>query len=223
MTAKEHIAGVILAGGSGRRMFPGHALGGDKAMAPLAGQPLIQHVAAVLRPQVRHLVINANGEATRFGGLADAVVPDARADEGPLAGILAAMDWALHRARSVHAVVSVSTDTPFLPENLVLRLMQAAPDQTRPSIATSGDRLHPVIGYWPLHLRGAIAAALIEGRRSVEKFAAQHAAIAVPFSLRTIGTRTVDPFFNTNTPEDLASAEILMSEIEGEMRPWPRR
>lgn len=210
MGIDQNIAAVVLAGGGGRRMFPDNVTGGDKALVTLGGKPLIQHIIEALRGQTGPIIVNANENADRFGFLGLPVVPDAEPDQGPLAGLLAAMNWTLRSATTSTAVVSVSTDTPFLPPDLVHRLSTAA-ITGRPAIASSLDRLHPVIGLWPLTLRDALAESLREQRRSVEKFAASHGAIAVPFALRTMGSRTVDPFFNTNTPEDLAFAEAVLA------------
>lgn len=189
-------------------MFPQSPTGGDKTRVSLAGRSMLDHVAERIAPQVATLVINANQAADHMLGLGLPVVPDHVPDRGPLAGLLAAMDWALQRGGSFSAVLSVSTDTPFLPENLVRNLARERPHG--PAVAASQGRLHPVIGLWPLKLRDEIATALAEQRRSVEKFALRHEAIAVDFPLRTIGARMVDPFFNTNTPEDLALAEAIL-------------
>jgi molybdenum cofactor guanylyltransferase len=210
MGIHQNIAAVVLAGGGGRRMFPESAAGGDKALVPLGGKPLIAHIVESLSGQTRHIIVNANAHADRFAFLGLHVVPDAKPDQGPLAGLLAAMDWTLRSAATSTAIVSVSTDTPFLPPDLVIRLVAAA-NVGGPAIAASLDRLHPVIGLWPLTLRDALAQSLREQRRSVESFAKRHDAIAVPFALRTMGARTVDPFFNANTPDDLAYAEAVLA------------
>lgn len=211
MFQTSEIAGVILAGGGGRRMFPHSDRGGDKALVPLKGQPLIAHIAATIAPQVSRLLVNANGDAERLAFLELPIIPDAVPDQGPLAGLLAVMDW-LHAHNSpAKALLSVSTDTPFLPEDLAQRL--AAEAGRRPAIAASQGRLHAVVGLWPMSLRDALAQNLANGQRGVEKFALRHEAIAVSFGLRTIGGRTVDPFFNANTPQDLAEAEAVLLEI----------
>lgn len=191
-------------------MFPDSGTGGNKALVALGGKPLIAHIIESLIGQTRQIIVNANADADRFTFLGLHVIPDAEPDQGPLAGLLAAMDWTLRSAATSTAIVSVSTDTPFLPPDLVIRLAAAA-KTGRPTIAASLDRLHPVIGLWPLTLRDGLAKSLHEQRRSVENFAKRHDAIAVPFALRTMGSRTVDPFFNANTPEDLAYAEAVLA------------
>lgn len=208
----DKIAAVILAGGGARRMFPHSETGGDKALSLLAGAPMIAHVVARVRSQVPHVLVNANGNPARFGDLFGnlPIVADSEPDRGPLAGLLAAMDHLLRGATSHSALLSVSTDTPFLPEDLAERLCEAAGHGA--AIAASQGRRHPVIGFWPLSLRDALAESLEQGQRSVEKFALRQQAIEVPFPLRTIGARTVDPFFNANTPQDLALAAAILSE-----------
>lgn len=191
-------------------MFPGRPAGGDKSLAVLAGQPMIAHVIARLAPQVARLIINANGDPERFAPFGLEVVPDlGQPDQGPLAGLLAAMAWAERSARDVRAIVSVPTDTPFLPADLAARL--AAEAGTGAAIAASLGRVHPVIGLWPLRLRESLERALSERRRSVEKFASQSDAVAVAFAPVTIGGHPIDPFFNANTPEDLAKAHALLA------------
>lgn len=191
-------------------MFPGNPAGGDKSLAALAGQPMIAHVIAHLAPQVPRLIINANGDPERFAPFGLEVVPDlGEPDQGPLAGLLAAMAWAERSARDVRAILSVSTDTPFLPADLAARL--AAEAGAGAAIAASLGRVHPVIGLWPLSLRESLERALSERRRSVEKFASQNDAVAVAFTPVTMEGQTIDPFFNANTPEDLAKAHALLA------------
>ncbi|MCB1485286.1 MAG: molybdenum cofactor guanylyltransferase MobA [Hyphomicrobiaceae bacterium] len=210
MTDTRSIAGVILAGGGGRRMFPASPVGGDKSFAELAGQPMIGHVIGRLAPQVPQVVINANGDSQRFARFGLDVIADAgEVGQGPLSGLLAAMVWAESLSDDITAVVTVSTDTPFLPDDLVVRLSMASRGGI--AIASSLGRLHPVIGLWPLSLRKSLEAALTEERRSVEKFARLHEAVAVPFTPVTMAGQDVDPFFNANTPEDLAKAHALLA------------
>ncbi|MEZ5899158.1 MAG: molybdenum cofactor guanylyltransferase MobA [Hyphomicrobiaceae bacterium] len=209
MTDTRSIAGVILAGGGGRRMFPESPVGGDKSFADLASQPMIHHVIGRLAPQVPQVVINANGDPQRFARFGLDVIADAgEVGQGPLSGLLAAMLWAESLSDDITSLATVSTDTPFLPEDLVARLAMASRGGV--AIASSFDRLHPVIGLWPLSLRKSLEIALTEGRRSVEKFARLHEAVAVPFAPVTMAGLDVDPFFNANTPKDLARAHALL-------------
>lgn len=211
----KHTCGVILAGGRARRMVPDNPRGGDKALVSLSGEPLIRHVIRRIAPQVSSLLINANGDPSRFNPFGLPVIPDPLEDQGPLAGLLAAMDWALMNAPGCNSLLSVSTDTPFLPQDLVQALRTGAQDHAHaaPRIAMSAGRLHPVVGLWPLALRDRVQRTLHSGRLSVEKFAQSVQAIAVPFTLRTIGSVTFDPFFNANTPGELAEAETIVALV----------
>lgn len=216
-SVEDMTCGVILAGGRARRMMPDNPRGGDKALVSLGGEPLIAHVVRRVAPQVSRLLINANGDHSRFSAFGRPVIADAVEDCGPLAGILAAMDWALANAPACSSLLSVSTDTPFLPKDLLQTLRDASPKQASPTlapaIAMSAGRSHPVVGLWPLALRDTLQRTLDEGRLSVEKFATSVQAIAVPFTLRTIGNLTLDPFFNANTPGELAQAEDIVALV----------
>lgn len=186
--------GVILAGGQARRMG-----GGDKALVRLGGRSLLDHVAGRIGPQVARLALNANGDAARFVGAGLPVLPDPVVGyPGPLAGVLAALDWAV--AAGVPHVVTVACDTPFLPCDLVPRLILAA--DGGPAVAGSGGRLHPTAALWPVALRAPLARALAEGEARVGHWAmAQGAAVA------EFAPGPPDPFLNLNTPADLAAAE----------------
>lgn len=220
-SVEDMTCGVILAGGRARRMMPDNPSGGDKALVSLGGEPLIAHVVRRVAPQVARLLINANGDPSRFSAFGQPVIADAVEDRGPLAGILAAMDWALANTPACSSLLSVSTDTPFLPENLARTLSAASQGQgsptfapgIAPAIAMSAGRLHPVVGLWPLALRDTLQRTLDEGRLSAEKFAKSVQAIAVPFTLRTIGNLALDPFFNANTPGELAQAEDIVALV----------
>ena len=197
---------VILAGGLSSRMG-----GGDKVLLELNGQPLLAHVIARLAAQAGPLAINANGDPTRFTGFGLPVLADSVPDfPGPLAGILAAMDWAAGLDAS--AVLTVAGDTPFPPEDLATKLQAAAGPQ---GLALAADRdadrdsagetrLHPTFGLWPTGLRGDLRAALAEGLRRPRQWAARHQAGIALFD-------GADPFFNINTPDDLARAATAIS------------
>jgi molybdenum cofactor guanylyltransferase len=207
MSLHPHILGVILAGGASRRMG-----GGDKGFADLGGRPMLAHVIRRFQPQVSTLILNANGDAARFANYAIPVVPDLdNSEQGPMTGIIAAMDWAQRTAPQISAVVTVTTDIPFLPLDLVARLAAASPNG--PAIAVSGGQRHPTAGLWPLTLKTALQTALAQKKLSVNAFADAHSAIAVsfPFSESAGGESSVDPFFNANTPDDLAAARALLN------------
>ena len=202
-----NIIGVLLAGGLARRMG-----GGDKPLRLLAGRPLLDHVIERLRPQVAGLVLNANGEPSRFASYGLPVVADSIADfAGPLAGILAGLDWTAEHRPDCPIVVSVATDAPFLPTDLVARLEQArAAKGADLACAASGEQAHPVIGLWPVRLRDELRHALTnEGLRKVDVWTARYKLAVVPFS-----DRPVDPFFNANRPDDLDEAARLLEATE---------
>jgi molybdenum cofactor guanylyltransferase len=195
------IAGVVLAGGQSRRMG-----GGDKCLRLLAGQPILAHIVARARPQVASLVLNANGDARRFAAFGLPVVSDSIADfAGPLAGVLAGLDWtAAHLPEATH-VASFAGDAPFVPLDLVARLAAAVRNGHDLACAASAGRMHPVFGLWPTALRDDLRRAIVEeGIRKVDQWTGRFRLAAVDFP-----SAPLDPFFNANRPEDLAEAERL--------------
>ena len=181
--------------------------GGDKPLLRLAERSLLEHVIARIRPQVAAMVLNANGDPARFGATGLPVVADPLPDfPGPLAGILAGLRYAATYHPGIAHVVSIPTDTPFLPGDLVARLQASAPL----AVACSGGRTHPVIGLWPVALADDLDAALRAGDRKIDRWTARHGVVEVPFA-----SDPVDPFFNVNTPEDLAEAERLIALYPG--------
>ncbi len=202
---EDGVCGVLLAGGLARRMG-----GGDKCLRPLAGQPILAHVIARLRPQVSSLVINANGDPARFADFELPVVADViEGFAGPLAGVLSGMTWASAHAPDCSHVVTVPTDAPFLPLDLVARFKSAlAQDGTELACAASGGRAHPVFGLWPLDLRDELRRAMKEEEiRKVDIWTARYGLSVVDWP-----DSPQDPFFNANRPEDLARAEELLAE-----------
>ncbi|WP_342236558.1 molybdenum cofactor guanylyltransferase MobA [Inquilinus sp. OTU3971] len=196
--------GVILAGGLARRMG-----GGDKALRPLAGVTLLDRVIARAAPQVAALCLNANGDSSRFARWGLPVVPDdLPGAPGPLAGILAALDWVAATRPEIDLVASFPCDAPFIPRDLVARLAAARRDERAEiAVAASGGRTHPVVALWPVALRGDLRRALVEEEiRKVERWMARHPTAVVEFA-----SDLVDPFLNGNTPEDLAEAERLLA------------
>jgi molybdenum cofactor guanylyltransferase len=199
------IVGLLLAGGQSRRMG-----GGDKALRLLGGQTLLDRVIDRARPQVDALVLNANGDPSRFARFGLPVVADSVADfAGPLAGILAGLDWTAAGRPDCAYVVSLATDAPFLPADLVARLVEGINSQRAElACAASGGQPHPVIGLWPVRLRDELRQALVaEGIRKVDEWTARHRLATVDFPITTI-----DPFFNANRPEDLDRAAALLEE-----------
>ncbi|WP_457107307.1 molybdenum cofactor guanylyltransferase MobA [Methylobacterium sp. P5_C11] len=190
------VLGLILAGGRARRMG-----GGDKPLLRLGGRTLLERVVERLGPQCgAGLALSANGDPARFSGFPGPVLPDPVPDQpGPLAGILAGLEHAA--AQGIARMVSVSGDAPFLPEDLVARLLGAAPDDGI-ALAASGARQHYTIALWPTALRDDLRAFLERGERRVGGFIARHGAATATWPVEP-----VDPFLNINSPEDLAAAE----------------
>ena len=202
------IAGVLLAGGLARRMG-----GGDKPLRMIGGRKLLELVIERMRPQVAALVLNANGDPARFAAYGLPVIADSVADNpGPLAGVLAGLDWAADNRPDCSMVVSVATDAPFLPRDLVSRLYaQMIAEGADLACAASGGQAHPVIGLWPVRLRADLRHALAdEDIRKVDVWTARYRLATVPFS-----DQPIDPFFNANRPQDLERAEALLSGASG--------
>jgi molybdopterin-guanine dinucleotide biosynthesis protein A len=196
------IPGVLLAGGLARRMG-----GGDKPMRTIAGKTILERVIARLAPQCDGLILNANGDPARFAAFALPVVADTVADfPGPLAGILAALDWMATHRPEVKWVLSAAADCPFLPRDLVARLEAArAAQNAELAVAASGGQTHPVIGLWSVRLRGELRHALVEEDiRKIDRWTARY-----PLATVTWPTTPLDPFFNANTTDDIAEADRL--------------
>jgi len=199
------ILGLVLAGGLARRMG-----GGDKARIRIGGKSILERVLARLRPQCSAVILNANGDPARFADTGLPVVADGVAGfVGPLAGILAGLDWAAAHAPDVADVLSVPGDCPFLPADLVARLDAARRTAGRPlACARSGDWRHPVVGLWPVTLRADLRKALVEeGLHKIESFTARHGVAVAEWA-----STPVDPFFNVNAPEDAATAERIAAQ-----------
>jgi len=194
--------GVLLAGGLARRMG-----GGDKPMRTIAGRTILERVVARLKPQCDGIILNANGDPERFATFGLTVVADDVADfPGPLAGILAALDWAAANRPGVEWMLSVATDCPFLPRDLVARLHQGrAAEKAQLAVAVSGGQTHPVIGLWHVGLREELRHALVKDDiRKIDRWTARYRLAAVSWPAEPL-----DPFFNANTVEDIAEAERL--------------
>lgn len=205
MRADKGIAGVLLAGGLSRRMG-----GGDKCLRLLGGRTILSRVIEIVRPQVDALALNANGDPARFEPLELPVIADSVAgNAGPLAGVLAGMDWAAACYPECEWLATVPTDAPFLPGDLVARMRDAvAAEGTDMACAASNGRNHPVCGLWPVRLREALRNAMVVDEiRKVDKWTGRYSLSVIEFS-----SSPVDPFFNTNRPEDLAQAETFLSQ-----------
>jgi molybdopterin-guanine dinucleotide biosynthesis protein A len=197
--------GLVLAGGLARRMG-----GGDKARIKIGGASILQRVLARLMPQCSRIIINANGDATRFADTGLSVVADSVPDfAGPLAGILAGLDWTAANAPAVEWLVSVPGDCPFLPKDLVTRLHDTRATANVPlACARSGEWRHPVVGLWPVRLREDLRHALVdESLHKIELWTARHG-----IAIAEWPTTPIDPFFNVNTPKDAAQAEAIAAK-----------
>ena len=194
--------GVILAGGQATRMG-----GGDKGLLRLGQGTLLSSVIDRLEPQVAGLALNANGDATRFANLGLPVLPDSiEGFAGPLAGVLAGLDWAAEQGAEM--IVTAAADTPFFPCDLVPRLLLAADSMAHPlALAATpdvkrGTARHPTFGLWPVALRDDLRAAMQDGLRKVVLWTEKHDGREALFPDEAA-------FFNVNTPEDLTKAEAM--------------
>ncbi|MBY0336148.1 MAG: molybdenum cofactor guanylyltransferase MobA [Acetobacteraceae bacterium] len=198
----EPILGLVLAGGLARRMG-----GGDKPLRLLDGRPILDHVLERLRPQVAALALNANGDAARFAGYGLPVIVDTLPEyPGPLAGVLAGLEWAAAHAPHLPVLLTVPGDGPFLPRDLAARLEAARAEAGLPmACAASGGFTHPPVALWPVSLRGELRAALLAGERKIDRWTARFGCAAAEWPVEPL-----DPFFNANTPEELAEAERIL-------------
>jgi molybdopterin-guanine dinucleotide biosynthesis protein A len=197
--------GLVLAGGLARRMG-----GGDKILLRIGGSTILERVLERLRPQCTQLILNANGDPARFAATGLPVIADSVPDfAGPLAGILAGLDWTAEHAPDVQWIVSVPGDCPFLPRDLLERLHAARlAANKRLACARSGEWRHPVVALWPVALREDLRRALVEeDLRKIEIWTARHGVAMAEWP-----DHPVDPFFNVNTPEDAARAQQLASD-----------
>ncbi len=204
-----NVAGVLLAGGLSRRMG-----GGDKCLRPLGGKPILAHIVERVRPQVGPLVLNANGEAARFADFGLPVAADVvEGYAGPLAGVLTGLEWAAREAPDCPWVASFACDAPFLPEDLVARLLAAVETEGADmACAASAGRAHPVFGLWPVRLKDDLRRAMVEEEiRKVDVWTARYKLATVDFADVQTAGGLLDPFFNTNRPEDLEEAERLLA------------
>jgi molybdopterin-guanine dinucleotide biosynthesis protein A len=199
------VVAVLLAGGLSRRMG-----GQDKMLRDLGGKSILSRVVARIKSQADRLLLNANGDAARFSDFGLPVAADViEGHPGPLAGVLTGMEWARANAPDCSWVVTAPTDAPFLPRDLVRRLVAAVEEEGADmACASSGGRHHPVCGLWPVRLAGELRRAMLEEDiRKVDIWTARYKLAVADWP-----TDPVDPFFNANRPEDLAEAERILGE-----------
>jgi molybdopterin-guanine dinucleotide biosynthesis protein A len=205
MSKLPHTLGLVLAGGLARRMG-----GGDKALLRIGAATILERVLERLSPQCSRIILNANGDPTRFAFTHLPVVADEVPDfAGPLAGVLAGLDWAARHAPDIAWVASAPGDCPFLPRDLVARLHAAREQAGLPlACARSGEWRHPVVGIWPVALRGDLRGALVhEHLHKIEVWTARHGVAIADWP-----ATPVDPFFNVNTPADAAEADRIATQ-----------
>lgn len=189
--------GVILAGGRATRMG-----GGDKGLRQLGGRTMLEHVIARLGGQVDGMALNANGDAARFAAFGLPVLPDGAAGQpGPLAGVLAGMDWAADSGAS--HIATAAADSPFLPLDMVQRLQETTDADHLIALAATADGRQPTCGLWPVALRDDLRAALADGTRKIVAWTDRHGTALARFD-------DPDAFFNVNTPDDLIRAEAML-------------
>ncbi len=216
VSLENKTVGVVIAGGLSRRME-----GPEKSLMLLKGQPIIKHVCDRLQDQLDDIILNANGNAARFAFL-DIPVQHDTVDgfAGPLAGILAGMRWAQANRQTASRIITVAADTPFFPVNLVklfdkhIAQLEMGAERSAICLAYSDNNRHPVFGSWPITLADKLEHFLtVENERKVMLFVQRFELIKVDFPLVEIDERSVDPFFNINTPADFTLAETLMPEM----------
>ena len=209
MKPETPVVGVLLAGGLSRRMG-----GGDKNLLTLGGQSILARSIDRITPQVSDLILNANGDANRFSVYELPVVKDViEGYAGPLAGVLTGLQWALENRPECQWIATFPTDAPFLPSDLVARLMQAATTgNAEMSCAMSRGRTHPPIAVWPVRLKDELYRAMIdEDMRKIDAWTARYHISHVAYD-----NPDIDPFFNINNPENLEEAEHYLNRIEAE-------
>lgn len=210
---RERVCGTLLAGGQSRRMG-----GGDKALRRLHGRPLLRHIIDRAAPQVDGLVINANGDPLRLAEFDLPVVGDVvEGYAGPLAGVLTGMTWAFETAPDCRWIATFACDAPFFPRDMVARLLSAVEREGADmACAASEGRSHPVFGLWPVRLRDDLHTAMVrEEIRKVDAWTSRYRLATVSFEPIDTPAGPLDPFFNTNRPEDLTEAERLLGGGRG--------
>jgi len=200
--------GLVLAGGLARRMG-----GGDKARLEIGGVTILDRVLATLSAQCTGIIINANGDPARFADTGLTIIADdVPGFAGPLAGILAGLDWLVAQDNGVEWMLSVPGDCPFLPDDLVERLHTARRKMGAGvplACARSGEWRHPVVGLWPVALRDDLRHALVEeDLRKIEVWTGRQGVAVADWP-----DKPIDPFFNVNTPEDAKRAAELVQQV----------
>lgn len=205
------VLGVLLAGGLSRRMG-----GGDKGLMPLGPKPVMAHALERLKAQTNDVVINANGDPNRFARFALPVVADTIAGfAGPLAGVLAGLDYARRLSSPPVFIATAAADTPFFPRDLVKNLADKAKTDKTIVLARSNGQRHPTFGLWPVALADDLETWLLDPEnRKVLAWVDRHDWNMADFPFGVLSNPAMDPFFNINTPEDFAAARNLLSGLK---------
>jgi len=206
-TDRAATVGLILAGGLARRMGGGH-----KVLREVGGESVLSRLISCLRPQVSALVLNVNDDADLFAAFALPLAADeVPGRPGPLAGVLAGLEWAARERPSARWLVTVPGDAPFIPADLVSRLHdERCKQRAELAVAASAGRIHPVVALWPVAIAHALRRALVDEEiRKIDRFTADYRSAIVEWPAAPL-----DPFFNVNTLDDLAEAEHLLAESE---------
>ena len=198
------IPAVILVGGAGRRMG-----GADKPLMPLAGRPLLAHVIDILAPQTKHIALATRADPERYRHFGLPLLPDAVADQGPITGLRSALEWAKAVAPGASHVALLAGDTPFIPSDLFTRLGTARSPSPSCIFPISKGQIHYSSGLWPLSSHLLLEA--IDGAKS--DCSLRGLAHEIGFAMIEWADE-VDPFFNINSPDDLAKAELRLKRIK---------
>ena len=204
------IPGIILAGGLSRRMG-----GGDKGLLMLGETSIIERVIDKISPQVGSLAININGDSSRFPDYKLPIIPDSiKGYLGPLSGILAGMEWAFKNGNRY--IATVAADTPFLPDDFIKRL-HAMVKSKNLNIGIAASRIlstddvfmHPTFGIWEVGLKDDLRNALANDTRKIMFWAKK---FKLDYYYFDTSDKLSDPFFNINTPDDLAKAKCRLKK-----------
>lgn len=202
--------GIVLAGGLSSRM------GEDKSRLDLGGTTLLSRAIARLAEQVHAVAVSSNATAPLAIGTDIEVFGDTLPGrQGPMAGVLSAMHHAARNFPDAVHIVTVATDTPFFPADLVVRLEDASASRAGIPVASCDGHLHPVFALWPIALADDLEAWLqTDEKRRVRAFIERHGVIEVAFPRIEIGQASIDPFFNINTPAELEQARQWLDAME---------
>lgn len=212
MPTATDLPAVIIAGGLSSRM------GRNKSALPMGAQSMIERIIERLRPQVSHIAVNTNSVPPLLLPEDVSAFPDSVAGRlGPLAGVLSALRHTSLAHLGKEAVITVPTDTPFFPLDLVSRLASA---RTRPdeiAIAHTNGTMHPIFGLWPVTIADDLEDFLLsDDKRRVRSFIIRHPMVAVEFPMIETRAGPFDLFYNINTPADHAEAERWLALLEAE-------